>query len=84
MDELFDCFKERWIILAHVVVELRLALRKVIIGELFHQAQHGVEGAPGLAPGLVERPQPGHVNVGVTGGYDLNRQCDTGLGNARY
>ena len=54
----------------------------MVVGELLHQAQHGVEGAPGLAPGLAQRPQPGHVDVGVAGGDDAHVERRPGLGDA--
>ncbi len=67
---LFDGSEELGIVLSHEVVELRLALGEVIIGEFFHQPQHGVEAAPGLAADLVYGPQPGHVQVSVAGSDD--------------
>jgi hypothetical protein len=60
---------------------LGLGLGKVVVGELFHQAQDGVKGASVLSSGLAQRPQPGDVDVGVAGGDDVHIQGRTGLGD---
>ncbi len=76
-----DRLEELWMILADVLVELGLALGEVVLGELLHQAQGGVEGARGFAAGLVEGPQPGHVDVGVAGGGHGHIQRRAGIGS---
>ncbi len=55
-------------ILANVLIQLRLALGEVILRKLLHQAQNSLESAGGFFAGLVERPEPGHIDVGVAGG----------------
>ena len=80
---LFDRGEQFGIILAHEIIKLRLALGEVIFGELLHQAHHGVERASGLAPNLVDRPQPGHVEMRVTGGSNGHVQRRAGLLNSR-
>ena len=69
-DLLLDGFEQRGLILFHELIQLRLALREVIIGELLHQAQGGVEGALRFAAGLADCPQPGHIDVGMACGVD--------------
>ena len=54
-------------VLADGLVQMGLALGKVIFGELLHEAQDDVKGAGSFTAGLVEVVQ-GHVNVSVTGG----------------
>ncbi len=78
----FNALEQFRIVLSYKIVELGLALGEVVIRELFHQAQHGVEGASRFAPGLAERPQPGHVNVSVAGGDDGYVQRRASLLNA--
>ena len=34
---------------------------------------------PDFAPGLAQRPQPGHVDVGMTAGNDVDVQGGAGL-----
>ena len=63
----------------HIVVKLGLALAEMIIGELFHQAQHIMKGAPGFAPGLAQRPQPSYINVRMTGGDDRHVEGEAGF-----
>jgi hypothetical protein len=77
-----DRLEEVRVILPNVVVELRLALGEVVVGELLHQVQHGVEGAAGLAPRLAQRPQPGDVDVGVAGADHLHVERRAGFGDA--
>ena len=78
-----DGLEELGAVLAHEVIQLRLALAEVIIGELLHVAQHIGEGARGFLAGLGERPQPGHVDVGMPAGMDGHIQRGACLGNAR-
>ena len=74
--------EQRGLILAHVLVELRLALAEMIGREPLHVAQHVVEGALRLAAGLAERPEPGNINVRVPGGVDGHIQRRAGFGEA--
>ncbi len=77
-DALFDAFKKLRVVLLHIIVKLRLTLRKGVLRELFHEPQDGVKGATGLAAGLAERPEPGDVNVCVPGGGDRHVGGGTG------
>ena len=58
-----------------VLIQLRLALQEDVLVEFLHQAQHSGEGALGLFPGVLQPPQPRHVDVGVA--HDVDR--DLGL-----
>ncbi len=62
--------KQVRLILLDELIELRLALCEMIVGELLHQADHVVERPLGFAAGLTQRPQPGDVDVGMAGGVD--------------
>ena len=77
-DPFLDGLEQLGIIVLDVLVELRLALGEVVLGELFHQPQDCMEGAPGLAARLAQRPEPGHVDVGVSGGEDIDIQRRSG------
>ena len=81
-DPLPDGFKQSWLIFLDELIDLRLALREVIIGELLHQADHVLECALGFAAGLTECPQPGNVDVRVAGCMDDHLQRHTGCLNA--
>ena len=82
-DLLLDGGKEFRLVLPDVVVELWLALGEGVVGELLHEAQGGVERAFGLAARLAERPEPGNVDVGMTGGVDVDVEWGTGFGHGR-
>ncbi len=69
---LFDRLQQLRVILPHIVVKLGLALGEMVVGELLHQAQYGVERAPRFSSCLSQRPQPSDVDVGVTGGDDTD------------
>ena len=47
---------------------MRLALQELELGIFFEQGQLVDGGAGHLALGLLQRPQPGHVDVGVAEG----------------
>ena len=64
--------KRSGIVAAHVVVQLRLALSEVEVGELVHEAQRVVKRPPGLAACLRNRPQPRNVDVGVPCSGDVD------------
>jgi hypothetical protein len=49
---LFDGFEQGRLVFPDELIELRLALREVIVGELLHQADDVVEGALRFAAGL--------------------------------
>ena len=81
------------VVLADVVVDLGLALSEMVVGELLHEPERGMEGTAGFAAGLTQRPEPGDVDVGVAGGeyvhvhgrtrpFDAGAQHGVSLGNA--
>ncbi len=76
-----DEFEQGRVILADIIVKLGLRLGKDKIGELLGKAHGVIEGAPGLAPGLGKRPQPGHVDVGVAGSGNIHRHGLAGMGD---
>ncbi len=81
-DARLDVLEKLRVVLAHVVVELRLALREVIFRKLLHQPQHSVEGAASLLPRDAQRPQPGHIDVSVTRADHLDVERRPGFGDA--
>jgi len=81
-DARLDRLEQLRVVLAHIVIELGLALGEVVVGELLHEAHDGVEGAAGLAPRLAQSPQPGGVDVGVAAGDDADVHRLAGLGDA--
>ncbi len=64
-------------------VEVRLALQELELGVLGHQRQLGGEGPPDLALGLLQRPEPRHVEVGVAEGEHLGRGRAVDAGHQR-
>ena len=60
-------------ILAQEVVDLRLALHETVVGKLVDVAQRRRRRASHLLPRFVERPEPGHVDVGVANHVDVDR-----------
>ena len=78
---LLDDLKQLRIILPHEIIQLGLALAEAEFGVLLHQADDVVERPSALAPGLAQRPKPGHVNVGVSNGSDVHVQRSARLGN---
>ncbi len=66
-DFLLDRREERRIVLLEKGVELGGRLVEAEVRMSVHQPDHGVERALGLPPRLVERPEPGEVDVGVAG-----------------
>ena len=63
---------------AHEFVQLGLALPEVERGELRQQVEGVAEGVDRLAAGAGDRPQPGHVQVGVADGDDFHSQRRAG------
>ncbi len=80
-DALTNFVEQLRVILADGLVQMGLALGEVIFGELLHQTQDGVKRAGSFAAGLVEGPQPGHVDVGVAGGGERDVQRRAAAGN---
>ena len=62
-----DPLEELGIDLANELVGLAGAVDEGHLRVAVQQVHHRVEGAPGLASGLLQRPQPGEVDVGLTG-----------------
>ena len=73
-----NSFKDARMILNDVLVNLGLALEKAKVRELFHQPQDTAERARSLAARLAERPQPGHVQMGMAHSNDIHRQGGAG------
>jgi len=78
-----DGREQRRVVLPDKLVKLRLALGEGEVRELIHQAHDVVEGAPGLTPGLAQRPQPGDIKVGMPRADDVHVQRRAGLSHAR-
>ena len=69
------------LVLAHHLVEGRLAGHEVVGRVLLHEPQDRAEGAGALAPGLGHGPLPGQVDVGVSYCHDARlapRMCPAG------
>ena len=64
---LLDPLEDGGIVLLDPGIGLGGGLVEGEIGVALHQVEHGREGAPDLAAGLGERPEPGEVDVGVAG-----------------
>ena len=64
-------------------VLLRLRAGEAVVGVALHQPQLGREGAHALAVGLLERPQPRGVDVGVADRGDLVRARAVAPGEQR-
>ena len=60
-----DLLKQRGAVFAHKIIELRLAGQELVLGVAVHQIVDGGKAADGLFPRLGQRPEPGHVDVGV-------------------
>ena len=60
-----DLLKQRRAVFAHKIIELRLAGQELVLGVAVHQIVDGGKAADGLFPRLGQRPEPGHVDVGV-------------------
>ena len=72
-DPLADARVESGRAVADPRVLLRLRAGEAVVGIALHQPQLGRERAHALAVGLLERPQPGGVDVGVADRGDLVR-----------
>ena len=62
---LFDLFIDFRKIFFDIFVNLRLGLEKDIFRKQFHHAQHRGKGAGRFLMGVLEPPEPRHVDVGV-------------------
>ena len=69
---LFDAVEDLRIILFGVFVELGLALGEDVVGVVVHHAQHVAERSAAFAARLRQRPQPGHVDMGMTNPDDID------------
>ncbi|MPN15420.1 hypothetical protein SDC9_162752 [bioreactor metagenome] len=79
-----DLGEQLRLVLTNELIKLRLALAEVELWILF-KVKNGIgEGARRFLAGDGQRPQPGHINMGVTCGELLYRQRLPGSGNPLF